>query len=490
MDTNIRRTRILSIIILFVICSVFLVLFQNQPSGFEDDLNDHSATIQDDFQLESDMDEPLTIFYEEESSILLLLNLQNAYPDIQFNAYMIAPTTKGNSIDIDEYAKKYGNPDIILYDSFAYTGQNKRIQEWYQQGWITDISEFYVKDSSIIESEYIPGVFETLTYGDALLGLPLSWSIQGLIVRESKAKESALALLPDDYTGEELFQALLKETENRENGVEFFWPNWISTPIDLLLDMNEVKKRENGEVCIDEALFHSLYEFDMKRTIIDEYAKSKYGSLGEYMSRYVGDPSLDPAMYEGRYFGCSIFGAPQISVIYAKSVAKHCGEDIQMYWIPASKNGKEYVGEIRQVAFVSGRSTRQKQAYKVIRMMMDMPIEVIPYQANGCVPQICSPVNIKQALTMLDYFDELEVSHLTINNALRKNHYQVEKQKLSDEEKERIQKIIKGMVKLRFEFDTDEIYSIYHSYKTYCLEGGSINHKRCYNEILQALNRN
>ena len=108
----------------------------------------------------------------------------------------------------------------------------------------------------------------------------MSWSMQGLIVRESKAKESALALLPDDYTGEELFQALMKEIENQENAEEFFWPNWISTPIDLLLDMNEVKKGENGEVCIEEALFHSLYEFDMKRTIIDEYAKSKYGSLG------------------------------------------------------------------------------------------------------------------------------------------------------------------------------------------------------------------
>ena len=158
-------------------------------------------------QLEIDWDEPITIFYESNG---VLLNFSNAYPNVKFNAYQMASSTEANEKDCLKYCiEKYGDPDIILINSALSDDiSSNRIERWYLEGLIADLEGMYAEDDDLEVSDYIPGTFEILYNEEVLLGIPLSWSMQGLIVPESNVSESHLSLLQNEFNGEELFNAL------------------------------------------------------------------------------------------------------------------------------------------------------------------------------------------------------------------------------------------------------------------------------------------
>ena len=438
-------------------------------------------------QLEIDWDEPITIFYESNG---VLLNFSNVYPNVKFNAYQMASSTEANEKDCLKYCiEKYGDPDIILINS-ALTDDisSNRIERWYQEGLIADLEGMYAEDDDLEVSDYIPGTFEILYNEEVLLGIPLSWSMQGLIVPESNVSESHLSLLQNEFNGEELFNALLKELESRKYNDKLFWADWELPfdPISLLIDMGAIIKTENDEYIVDEKLFASLYEFCMLVRSLEE----QYRNMNDIdFSKYQGKLALDPTMYDGEYFGLSILGAPQVSMIYAKSIANHFGNTIKMYWIPSANDGTKYIGKVQEIALLGGNSLRKAQAYEVIRMMMDMPVNIInqpgPTAHN---PNTFSPVNIQEAINMLEYFDALDVQNLIIRDWSEEVYYTIEKQKLSEDEKQKIIEMIENMVDLDFDLDLQvkvtEISSIYNYYVGEYVK----DYKHCYLEIMRVLN--
>lgn len=427
-------------------------------------------------QLEYDLAEPLVVFYEEDSGILQ--NFINMYPEIKIELHHIGWGGLDSQY-LEEYIYEHGEPDIILARNIE-TGYNMRFEYWYQDGLIQDLREFYINDDSIIESEYVPSTFQVLDNGEGLLGLPLSWESRCLIIQDSKWEDSELSYLPENYTGKELYTALLHEAKrNREDG-EFFWAYNYDFLMDDLYEMDAVKEDENGEVFIDEELFKLLYEYHIQREL---------ASTGGANQRYKAQshPALDPEALDGRYYGSTLDGAPQVNAVYANSVAKHNRENIHTYWIPTAEDEAAYVGDVRNIAFVGANSARKQQAYDVIRLMMDMPITIIIEPSGNNDPSTFCPVNINRALQMLEYLDDGE-ENLVIKNLKGMMVDSIEKEKLSKDEKQKVVDVITGVVDLQFQFDATEVYSICSSYVDSYKEGDDINHRQCYFEVMKSLN--
>lgn len=413
---------------------------------------------------------PFIIFYDGDAHIIE--NFIYQYPEINIKTYNI-PSGAYEYGMIESWIELYGEPDIILTQNFGY-GYNVRIENWYREGNIANIGEFLSKDTSIDESDYVQGTFDVLYTGKELLGLPLSWEKACVVIRNSKLEESELIYLADDYTGEELYSALMHEIKKGVNEEEFFFA-YAYGMLEGLFELCVIEL-DNGEIYIEEEIFELLYNFFAIREVVD------YETRYQYMNH----PALDPRVFDGKYFACMIEGAPQITSIYAKSAAQLFGEDIQLFWIPKMESGTEYIGKVVDVALLGGKSVRKQQAYELIRIMMDMPIEIIHQPFLIDYPKTSSPVNINRAIELLDYFESYD-GEIILKSFSGSVLYTVEQKKLDEEEKNQIYNLIKGVTELHFDIDNQEVYSIYNNYKEAIIEGKYVDYKPCYNEILKAL---
>ncbi len=423
-------------------------------------------------QLDYDVTEPLVVFCECDNGIIA--NFQSNYPDIPLEIHY---THWFGTEDIEDMIFQYGEPDIIIGFNL-WTDDNVRFVELYEEGYIADIQAFYGADGSIVESDYVPDTFEVMTTDNAMIGMPLSWATRCLLIRDSKWKGSEFSYLEEGYTGSELFSVLKIEQEKPREEDEYFWAH-TSTFTDILDDlyeMNVLSHTESGEIVIDEDLFELLYNFRVKIEK-EQYTLPRMGT----------HPAINQDALNGKYFGCTLFGAPQIAAVYAKSGAAFEGEEAHIYWIPMINDGDEYIGQVKDVAMVGANSKRKQQAYDVIRLMMDMPIEVYKIAGWNNAPQTYSPVNINRAMQLLEEFDSKE-ENLVIKDFDDNFSELIPKEKLSEQEKKQIQKIIMNMSGLHFELDGVGLYEIYANNLVESLDDEEINHRLCYFEIMRALN--
>ncbi len=65
----------------------------------------------DALQMDVDFEEPLRVFYEDAG---LLMNFSNLYPDIELELCRIYPNWENEELDIEYWAEKCGDPDIVL----------------------------------------------------------------------------------------------------------------------------------------------------------------------------------------------------------------------------------------------------------------------------------------------------------------------------------------------------------------------------------------
>lgn len=347
-------------------------------------------------QLGVNYGEPLRVFYMDAG---LLANFQNMYPDIKLELHKIYPGVEENDVDIEYWAKMYGDPDIILFNRSGSFG----VEQEYEKGQIEDIQKYCEEDVTLDQSKYVAGTFEVLKYDDVLMGLPLSWSKTCLIVKESEIKGSEMETLEEGYTGRELFNVLLTEIKKEEYSEKFCW----LYDLYFLNSLVEVSSKRDGKLEMDEEMFKVLFEFSVLSEMNVQAVREAFGDFSEHANQRHSEPSLDPDFCSDGYFGSYLRGAPQVTAIYAKSVADMDQENIELFWIPTIDNGKEYIALVEDYAVIGKNSSRKQQAYEVIRMMMDMPINMMT-QPSGNVPEIYSSVNIERSIEMLDYFNTLE----------------------------------------------------------------------------------
>lgn len=428
-------------------------------------------------QMDVDFGEPLRVFYEDAG---LLMNFSNLYPDIELELCKIFPNWENEELDIEYWAEKCGDPDIVLLNDQG----GFDLEEEYEKGQVEDIGKYCAEDETLVESNYVGGTFEILNNGEAIMGLPLSWYKQCLIVKESELMNSELEALPENYTGQEFFTALVTEIKKDQYAEKFCWLD----PIYFYSSLREVAPRQDGKFEMDEEMFKVLFEFSVQNEINYEEAKGVfeevYGDFGAHCRKTQGKPALDPDLCRGGYYGTYLMGAPQVMAIYAKSVAAMDQEDVEFFWIPTADNGNEYVGLIRDYAFIGKNSARKQQAYEVIRMMMDMPVTIMT-QPSGVGSEIYSSVNIEQSLGSLDYFNSLE-QELNIWNRGGDLFYKLDQQKLSENELEGIRRVIKGISRLYVDLSPEnnlELIACYNDYMSLCIENGKIDHTICYAEM-------
>ena len=439
-------------------------------------------------QFKIDEEEPLVVFYQDASlgnqMPIVLHNFILQHPEINLLIYNI--NSKNLELEtmerIKQLIKQYGDSDIWLLD--AESGEMKELlDDLYDMGMIADISSFYAEDQAIQSEDYVGGTFEVLKNEEALLGIPLSWSKECLIIRDSKWKNSEWAELPKEYTGEELYRALISQFEKGREEDELFWAD---ESFNLLYDMYELEVLEykNNEYFIDEKIFEMIYEFGLKQVKQDRAAEKQQSIRYD---QFQGCAALDPYMYSGNYFGCSLYEAPQIAAIYTKSMFEMIDEEVHIYYMPTFESSDQYVGRVQECAMVGGNSARKQQAYEVIRMMMDTPITMMT-QPEGYVPETYSPVNVELALQMVDDFDEID-QRLSVTNRIGELLFNVEKQKLTEDEKQQLYKVISKIENLYLDDGYTEIDKIYYSYVgEYVNHNGSLNTKLCYLELMRAMN--
>lgn len=467
-------TLLLTLVILLCACSVNE---RREEDSFEADaLETDSLDGEEDVaQMEVDFDEPIRIFYMDRDAGLLT-NFAALYPEIELERCPIYPNFEGQDLDIAYWAEKWGDPDIVLLSDPGYWD----IETEYENGQVEDIREYCAADETLDVSNYVGGTFEVFDNGEAMLGLPLSWFKKCLIVKESQLVGSELEGLPEDYTGRELFEAMLAEIKKEKYEEKFCWLD----PLAFSNNLTEVAPKIDGKFEMDEAMFKVLFEFSVLNDTNYEVAREAFGDFSEHANQRHSEPALDPELCPDGYFGTFLRGAPQVAAIYAKSVAVMDQDDVKLFWVPTIDNGEEYLGNVRDYAFIGKNSARKQQAYEVIRMMMDMPVTLMT-QPSGLGSEIYSSVNIEQALASLDYFNNLE-QQLSIRDATGQIYYQLDQQKLNEEEVEEIHSVITGMVGLYANYSLEkgnEISASYHDYQTLARESGKIDHTMCYAEM-------
>ena len=440
-------------------------------------------------QFETEEEEPLMVFYSGShmSSPVVLANFQAKHPEVNLKSYSI----KGSDLEsIQETIDQYGEPDIWLL--MGNSGTSYVLDDLYEQGLIADIRPFITEDENLDPLAYVGGTFTAMDNGEALFGLPLTWKKDCLIIRDPKWQDSELAYLPENHTGEEFYQALITEFEKERPNNGIFWADYTFGFMQSLYELGLVHE-EDGEIMIDEDIFTMIYEFSMKREKIDKdtwnlYPRDQGSSTGN-PGQFQGTPALDPSMYNSNYVGCTLDGAPQVTAVYAKSVIELHNEDIHMYYIPTYNSSDEYVADVAEYAMVGGTSARKQQAYEVIRMMMDTPIEIVNQPSGRMTScETYSPVNIELALELMGYFESLEID-LPIYDATSNLFYTLNKAQLTEEEKQQIEKLINGIADLSYQYgDMPEEEAFYFYYEDYMFNSGDLKPKYCYLEIMKALN--
>jgi len=483
-----ERKKLFGLLLLLCAACIFLMACRTREKAQESNsevADDSAVEVEEDVkQYAADEDEPLVVFYDDFKFPVVLSNFMAQHPEVKLQIYSI----KGSQIeDIQETIDQYGSPDIWVMGSSA---SRYAIRELYEQGQVADLGPFCIEDTSLDKTEYVGGTFEVLDTGEALLGLALTWEKNCLLVRESKWQNSELMDQREQYTGEELYTALIKEFEKGRDEDELFWAD---ITFHILYDMYEldIVQSEKDEILVDEDLFQMLYEFSLKVRKQDDAAKELLprweGAGSGSPDKFQGCTALDPRMYAGNFYGCTLRGAPQVVSVYAKSAVAYHGEGVHMFYVPTYESKDSYIGALMNYAMVGGQSSRQQQAYDTIRLMMDTPMITIN-QPEGFAAETYSPVNIELALDMLDYFDEQDTV-LPIMDRVGNMFFKFDKQQLTEEEKQKIQEVIVGIKDLTFKYDDISESEIYYSYENeYVYNNGSLNTKLCYFELMRAMN--
>lgn len=482
--------------LLFVLLAcIFLMACRTRDSKEEEETSseiteDSAVDFEDEVkQFEAEEEEPLVVFYSGShlSAPVVLSNFEIMHPEINLKSYSI----KGSDLEsIQETLDEYGEPDIWLLD--GNSGISYALDNLYEQGLIADLRTFVTEDESLDPLDYVGGTFTAMDNGEALFGLPLTWKKDCLIIRDPKWQDSELAYLPENYTGEELYKAFITEFEKERPNNGIFWADYTFGLMSNLYELGLVKE-EDGETVIDEELFTMVFDFTLRQEKQNQEIKNLYprntGSATGDPDLFQGTPALDPAMYDSNYVGCSLSGAPQVTAVYAKSVIELHGEDIHMYYMPTYNSSDEYVADVADYAMVGGNSARKQQAYDVIRMMMDTPMEIVNQPAGRMSSgETYSPVNIELALELMDYFGSMEID-LPIYDATSNLFYTLNKGQLTAEEKQQIKDLINGISDLSYWYgDRPEEAAFYFYYDDYMHNSGELKPKFCYLEMMQAWN--
>lgn len=374
----------------------------------------------------------LIVFHEKGSSSYIVQNFQTVYPDIP-----VKTVSFGKFDQIEDLIQKHGNPDLILF------GTETSREKWAKSEYLADITSRCASDVSFSEADYFPGIRSLGVINESLYALPLGMETHYITVRDEIWQDSAFQELPDQYTAEELFDALEKEIDKEREGAYFVLPpiskDGLGYVAEWLLDSGALKM-ENGQVQMDPQLHEQICRMVAKQQQNFEECLDLLNQEGSYSMR------LDPRFLGGRYvanvWNAAYTAAPQIGLVYAQSANRTVLEqDVYVLFIPMSGTPDQYAAKVSVFGGVGSRSARQDEAYEVLRKMMDMPTEIWKISMSGDDASFPYSVNRQQALAMIQTVEESGDSEFIIGS----DGVAAPKQQLSEELRAKLEEYLNNI---------------------------------------------
>lgn len=378
--------------------------------------------------------EPLMVFYDA-ACYNVLENYMKAHPEVKLKGKEVAVNSDEDFMQLG--IEQYGEPDIVLLSPKQFD----QMEQWCDSGLLVNLTDFYMQDE-VDSNAYFPGVFDAFETEKALLGLPLAVSMQYITVRDENWQGTALAELPEGYTGSQLMEALRREIgKPLEEG--WFFSGGTNIGIESWMYQLGGIQRQDGSIQVDEQIFEQVYAYSYLLQQNYEETEEYYQQQDEasyYQSEYNFFSGLDHRMYNGKVKIDVWRGAPQIDLVYAKSANQsQCGQGTHVLWIPAKDDGSSYLAEIRVCGAVGGKAQQAQRAYEVLRQMMDMEYQVWsqPISQN----ETYFPVNRDSALRLVDDFNSQE-GDLHIMNLAHQIAHTAKRQNLTEEEANDLKSIL------------------------------------------------
>lgn len=420
--------------------------------------------------------EPLLVFCEE-PNLRLVLNFQACYPEIQMEPILYTPRS------IEDFIMKYGNPDIIL--SHDYYDGSKIIIDLIEKDIMLEITDLYEEDDTILQKNYFEGVLDSCKLKGSVYALPLTISTPYLIIRDEAWMNSAFSQLPEDYTREELLEAI--ETELDQNATEGYlaFPGgmWYLSPDILfrnsgMLDPNHWK---TSMEMVDEEKLHQIVRVAGK--MFDNYEENITNMYG-----YFENGRINPTILNGNYLATCWDSAPQMGLLYSQSVYKdQIGQDIHVVWLPTEDEERKYAAMIRDMGMIGKDSQQKELAYEVLRMMMDMK-PMVWQQPNAYDQNYCS-VNREAAGQMLECIETTGAEQFKPVQVDKRIPFQVDKEPLNDALKMQLEEYLDRVcVSYRY-LELEGYDKISEILTRYCYENDYIplEFEGCYKEIMNVV---
>lgn len=403
--------------------------------------------------------EELLVFYEEGTKNILD-NFQIQYPEYDLKVKKFY----GEEESLKDLILYNGEPDIILLNYKLNSDYDRMLEEKYGY----DLSDFVKEDVNIENDQYFPGTFSVGKNNDELVALPLGIGLQMIIMREEVWLDTEFAALDNNYTAQDLLEAIEVELDRKwETGVVFN-PEQVGISYQMLQTLGAIEKN-GGEVTINEEIYAQLYEI---------WYKGK---------QYLED--LDATGYNGQFemtFVRPLAGAPQISLASSTSYNKFVyDQDIHVLYFPCISDTSGYGASVQTAGLVGKNSNSKQQAYEFLKLLMDTPIETYILNDDLFETTFC-PVNKENAQIFLEKFEEVAKSQGGIPfGSWGEEQEIIELTKVSEIEREKLYQVIDNIQYLYRKTDTGEkVDEIIRRYQ----DMNSKSYKESYLEVLNMLN--
>lgn len=387
-------------------------------------------------QAENESDE-LLVFYQKGLGKMVLNNFKSEYPEVVFQEVSFEKQDQ-----IKKKIEKYGYPNLILFDN------TERLDSWVKEDLLEDMTNLMDTDEDFNEAAYFPGAKRACTIRNALYALPLGLEAHYLTIREEAWQGSAFEYLPEQYSIQELLEAIEIELDrgrkdfyyvlNGRFGMDYFG-EWM-------LDSGGLQI-EDGQVQMDQELLA------LTARVADKWQSNSNDAMKASAIQYSKYPKIDPRFGEGQYAAVSWNDlstiAPQIGLVYAQSVNDALlGQDTHVLFRPLNGSPGRYTAKISVLGAIGRHSSKQEESYEVLRKMMDLPpMACSDVGATNIFEEEPFPVNREQAFAMLQKVEEEGVPEFFLQveaTGVLEGDF-VPKQPLKDELKAELEKYLNGI---------------------------------------------
>lgn len=407
----------------------------------------------------------LVVFQEESCNPLFIFALEAAYPEISFQVI------KYNDNNLKEQIAGGRAPDLILGSCQI------SLQKLAEDGIIADITAYYKEDENFNSELYYPGVSEVGRVNDVLYAFPLGLETNYMTLREETFRNSAFAALPENYTIQELLQAMLAELDAAQNssGTVFNGILPVFSLYDWLWDSGALQV-ENGKVFIDQELFDQIIQLLNKQY-------NNVEQVGTFNAAAPVDPTTEGGQFVAAAWGANgpdvCHTAPQIGLVYAQSANRAAfSQETYVLWRPMKGDSRKYAARVGVWGMVGKESDYQELVYEMLRAMMDMPVD--GWISPGERTETVFPVNRENALLMLKTVENTGVDEFSLGYS----GVTAAKEGLDDRLRQNLTDYLENIVCL-YESNPKidgELQRIFFRYQN----AGS----DCYEEILDAIQKN